>query len=109
MGLPVRKAAGRGRPHPGRVVRVHAVEVEAHVNPRGTAGRALDGLFHDRAHAPLVDVPHGKGADPRSLDVGPPWWGFGTWIPRSGPTSRLRGSAPLPCGTSTSGACARAV
>ena len=35
----------------------------------GAGGRALDRLLHHRAHAALVDVAHGEGADARLLDV----------------------------------------
>ena len=53
---PGRPAAHAGA-HAGRVVRIEAVEVEAHVQ-MGVVVDVLQRLGHRRAHAVLVDVPH---------------------------------------------------
>src|SRR5579862_2224931 len=59
----VSSAAADRSAHAGRILRIDPVHVERNVVPGGAAPSQSQRLFHDGAHAALVDVAHREDAD----------------------------------------------
>src|ERR1700750_2322724 len=71
MGFAIGRPTADRRAHTGRVLGVDPVHVERNMIARSSSPRGTQSLFHDGAHASLVDVAHGVDlADAGAANVG---------------------------------------